>query len=86
MANMMNIPILGIVENMSYIKCPDCGRKISIFGESGVDAFALENGISAVAKIPVDSELTKAADSGAIESFENNYLTDFFNKISKKLK
>lgn len=86
MANMMNIPILGIVENMSYIKCPDCGRKISIFGESGVDAFALENGISAVAKIPIDSELTKAADSGAIENFENNYLTDFFNKISKKLK
>ena len=86
MANMMNIPILGVVENMSYIKCPDCGRKISVFGESGVDAFALENGISAVAKIPIDRELTKAADKGTLESFENNYLDDFFEKIIKKLK
>lgn len=86
MAQMMNIPILGIVENMSYLKCPDCGRKISIFGESGVDAIALENGIPAVAKLPVDPELTKAADSGELENIENNYLSDFFDKISAKLK
>lgn len=85
MANMMNVPILGIIENMSYIKCPDCGRKISVFGESGVDAFALENGIPAVAKLPIDPELTKAADSGKLEEFENNYLSDFFDKIIKKL-
>ncbi len=86
MANMMNISVLGIVENMSYIKCPDCGRKISVFGESGVDALALEYGIPNVAKIPIDSELTKAADTGNIENFQNNYLSDFFDKISKKLK
>ena len=86
MANMMNVPILGIVENMSYIKCPDCGRKISVFGESGVDALALEYGIPAVAKLPINSELTKAADSGKLEQLEDNYLTDFFNKIIKKLK
>lgn len=86
MANMMNIPVLGIVENMSYIKCPDCGRKISVFGESGVDALALEYGIPNVAKIPIDSDLTKAADTGNIENFKNNYLSDFFDKISKKLK
>ncbi|MDE6000848.1 MAG: Mrp/NBP35 family ATP-binding protein [Clostridia bacterium] len=85
MAHMMNVPILGIVENMSYIKCPDCGRKISVFGESGVDALALENSIPAVAKLPIDPELTKAADGGKIEDFENDYLSDFFNKISKKL-
>ena len=83
---MMNVPILGIVENMSYIECPDCGRKISVFGESGVDALALEYGIPNVAKIPIDSELTKAADTGNIENFQNNYLSDFFDKISKKLK
>ena len=71
---------------MSYIKCPDCGRKISVFGESGVDALALEYGIPNVAKIPIDSELTKAADTGNIENFQNNYLSDFFDKISKKLK
>jgi Mrp family chromosome partitioning ATPase len=85
MANMMNIPILGIVENMSYITCPDCGRKISVFGESGVDALALEYGIPAVAKLPIDQQLTKAADSGKIEEFKNNYLSDFFAKIDGKL-
>ena len=85
MANMMNVPILGIVENMSYIKCPDCGRKISVFGESGVDALALEYGIPAVAKLPIDPELTKAADSGKIEEFKNNYLSEFFDKINNKL-
>ncbi len=86
MAQMMNIPILGIVENMSYIKCPDCGRKISVFGESNVDAIAMEYGIPNVAKLPIDQSLTKAADNGKIEEVENNYLIDFFNKIAKKIK
>lgn len=85
MAQMMNVPILGIVENMSYIKCPDCGRKIPVFGESGVDALAMEYGIPAVAKLPIDPELTKAADSGKLEDIENNYLSDFLDKITKKL-
>lgn len=85
MAQMMNVPVLGIVENMSYIKCPDCGRKISVFGDSGVDAFALENGIPAVAKMPIDANLTKAADAGKIEEVKNNYLSDFFDKITKNL-
>ncbi len=86
MAQMMNVSILGIVENMSYIKCPDCGRKISVFGESAVDAIAMEYGIPVVAKLPIDRELTKAADSGNIENFGNNYLSDFLDKIIKKLK
>ena len=85
MANMMNVPILGIVENMSYINCPDCGRKISVFGESGVDAFAMENGITAVAKLPLDRELTKSADSGKIDSLKNNYLSEVYEKIMKNL-
>ncbi|MDE6504793.1 MAG: Mrp/NBP35 family ATP-binding protein [Clostridia bacterium] len=85
MAQMMNIPILGIVENMSYIECPDCGRKISIFGESNVDAIAMEYGIPNVAKLPIDRNLTQAADNGKIEQLENNYLTEFFNKIMKKI-
>ena len=85
MAHMMNIPILGIVENMSYIKCPDCGRNISVFGESGVDALALENGIPAVAKLPIDPELTKAADLGKIED-QSDYLKEFFKKITAQLK
>jgi Mrp family chromosome partitioning ATPase len=85
MANMMHIPILGLVENMSYITCPDCGRKISVFGESSVDALALEHGIAAVAKVPIDQSLTQAADNGGIEKFKNNYLTDFYSKIEKQL-
>ena len=85
MATMMNVPILGIVENMSYITCPDCGRKLSIFGESQVDAIALEHGIPAVAKVPVDRDLTKLADSGKIEDVENNHLAEFFNKITAKM-
>ncbi len=85
MAQMMNVPILGIVENMSYVKCPDCGRKISVFGESGVDALAMEYSIPAMAKLPVDPELTKAADGGKLEEAQN-YLGDFLDKIIKKLK
>ncbi|MGN0818487.1 MAG: P-loop NTPase [Candidatus Coproplasma sp.] len=85
MAAMMNVPILGIVENMSYITCPDCGRKISVFGESKVDAIALEHGIDNVVKVPVDAALTAAADQGKIEELTNNYLGDFFDKIDKKL-
>ena len=86
MANMMNVPILGIVENMSYLTCPDCGRKISVFGESAVDAIALEHGIAAVAKVPIDRELTFAADAGKIEEVKNNYLSEFFDKIAAELK
>ncbi len=85
MAHMINVPVLGVVENMSYIECPDCGSKIPVFGESAVDALALENGIPAVAKLPLDRALTVAADTGKIEDAKNP-LTDFFNKISKKLK
>lgn len=81
MAKMMHIPILGIVENMSYVSCPDCGRKISVFGESRVDALALEYGIPVVAKLPIDTSLTAAADSGKIEDLDNNYLQYFFDKI-----
>lgn len=86
MAQMMNVPILGIVENMSYIKCPDCGRKIPVFGESKVDAIAMEYGIPNVAKLPIDRDLTIAADSGMIEEVKDNPLTEFLNKVFKKIK
>ncbi len=86
MAQMMNVPILGIVENMSYIKCSDCGRKIPVFGESKVDAIAMEYGIPNVAKLPIDRDLTIAADSGMIEEVKDNPLTEFLNKVFKKIK
>lgn len=85
MAAMMNVPILGIVENMSYIECPDCGRKIEVFGQSAVDAIALEYGIKNVAKVPIDRKLTLAADGGKIEELEYNYLSEFFDRIDSQL-
>lgn len=70
MAQMMNIPILGIVENMSYIECPDCKKKISVFGESHVDEVAKEYGVPVLAKLPIDPALANLVDKGAIELFE----------------
>ena len=74
MAEMMNIPILGIVENMSYITCPDCGKKISVFGESHVDEVAAKHGLKVLAKMPIDPRLAQNADRGVIEAFEGDYL------------
>ena len=81
MAKLMNIPILGIVENMSYFKCNDCGKKHYIFGESKIDEIAESFGISTVAKLPIDPEIPSIADKGLIELFEGDWL----NPIAKKI-
>lgn len=67
MAKMMNIPVLGLVENYSYMECPDCGKRISVFGESHVDAVAAEYGLSVLAKLPIDPKLAAAVDAGKLE-------------------
>ena len=67
MADMMDIPVLGIVENMSYFQCPDCGKIHKIFGESHVDEIAEKYGVPHVAKLPIDSDIAKACDQGRIE-------------------
>ena len=72
MASMMNVRILGIVENMSYFRCPDCGKAHAIFGDSGIDAFAAERKIPVLAKIPIDPELTSLCDKGLIELMETD--------------
>ena len=64
MAKMMNIPVLGLVENFSYMKCPDCGKHISVFGESKIDEIAAELGVKVLGKIPLDPEFAEAADKG----------------------
>lgn len=74
MAKLMNIPIVGMIENMSYIACPDCGKKISLFGESRVDETSKEYGIPVLAKIPIDPKLTALCDRGLTELFENDYI------------
>ncbi len=76
MAGMMNIPILGIVENMSYVKCPDCGKEIKIFGESHIESVAEGYDLPILGKIPVEPKLAAASDSGMIELFEGNWLDE----------
>lgn len=78
MAQMMNIPILGVVENMSYLECPDCGKKISVFGESKLDSVADEYGIKILGKIPIDPMIASKCDSGCVEDVDAVWLKDAF--------
>lgn len=79
MASQMNIPILGLVENMSYLECPDCGKKISVFGESQVEKTAEKYGIEKYARIPILPELAKACDEGRIETIDGNWIEQLLN-------
>ena len=74
MAQMMNIPVYGLIENMSYVKCPDCGKEIKVFGESHIDKIAEEFGYDLLAQIPMDPKLTTLVDKGWIEMMNNDYL------------
>ncbi len=74
MANKMNIPILGLIENMSYVKCPDCSKEIKIFGDSNINAIALEYGLPVLARIPIDQDISTAIDAGNVESLEAEFL------------
>ena len=75
MAEMMKIPVLGIVENYSYVKCPDCGKEIKVFGESHIDEIAKELGVPVLGKMPIDVKLAELADSGLFSKIENEYIT-----------
>lgn len=70
MAEMMNVPIIGLVENMSYLQCPDCEKKIKVFGQSHIDEIANEHGLNILTKIPINPEFASACDRGAIEDYE----------------
>lgn len=76
MARLMNIPVLGLVENMSYIQCPDCGKKLFPFGESRLEETAQRLDIPQVARIPINVKLSAASDKGTIELFEGDWLDD----------
>lgn len=76
MARMMQIPILGLVENMSYVECPDCGKKIYVFGESHIDEIAAQYELPVLARIPMDAELAAACDAGKIEFVERDYMKE----------
>ena len=86
MADMMNIPVLGIIENMSYVQCPDCDKKIYIFGESHVEEVANTYGIPVLGKLPMDAKVAAAADAGQIEELEGELLPEAVEAIAQKLR
>ena len=86
MAQMMHVPILGLVENMSYAVCPDCGKHINVFGDSHVDEIADKYKLPVLAKMPIDPELAKEADAGMIEMFAGDYLDNAAQTVGKLLK
>ena len=83
MAAMMHKKVVGLVENMSFFKCPDCGGEHSIFGESRAAELAERHGIPAVARLPIDPKLTALCDAGRIECFEGDWLADLADSIEK---
>lgn len=83
MVDMLNIPVIGLVENMSYVQCPDCGNKIAVFGESHVDAIAKQYGIPHTAALPIDRKLAASADKGMIELTNGDWLDEIANAIDQ---
>ena len=85
MANMMNIPILGIVENMSYVKCPDCGKEITIFGKSNIDQIAKNFNLPVLARLPMEESTSSAVDAGDVESINMPELEEAAKKVESLL-
>ena len=83
MAKLMDVPVLALVENMSYITCPDCGKEIRVFGESHIDEIAGKHGVDTVAKLPIDPALAAACDAGTIENFTGTWLDGVLAKVTE---
>ncbi len=81
MASLMHVPVLGLVENMSYFTCPDCGKRFEPFGPSHIDEIAAQYGISLTARLPMDTKLAAACDKGMIELFDGNWLDEMAGKL-----
>lgn len=81
MAETMNIPILGLIENMSYAVCPDCGKKIPVFGESNIEEIAAGHGLPVLGRIPMNPKLAAACDAGTVELFEGDWLQPAVDRI-----
>ena len=83
MAEMMNIPIVGVVENMSYLVCPDCGKEIPLFGQGKTQAAAQAHGLKLLARMPIDPKLAELTDAGRIEDFDGNWLSPVAGILEK---
>ncbi len=83
MANMMNIPVLGFVENYSYLECPDCGKRINVFGQSKLDKVAAEFGLPVLARLPIDPKVAEAYDSGLMETVNTDAVVPVLEAIEK---
>lgn len=81
MAEQMHIPVLGLVENYSYMECPDCGKKIQVFGESKIDEAAKELSLKVLGRIPIIQQMAKSADEGQFDTIKNPYIEDAINVI-----
>lgn len=86
MAEIMKIPVIGLVENMSYFQCPDCDKKHQIFGDSRIEEVAKQHNINVVAKMPIDTSLAGACDKGLIELFDNNWLDPIVEILESEVK
>lgn len=86
MAKLMNVPILGLVENMSYFECPDCHSRHALFGESHIEEIAEKYGIANVARLPIDPKLSGGVDAGLIELFEGSWLDELADQIEDAMK
>lgn len=82
MANMMNVPILGIIENYSYIECPDCGKHINVFGESHIDEVAAELKLPVLGKMPIIPDMAKLSDEGAFDKISNDMISEAVKAIA----
>ncbi len=83
MANLMNVPIIGLVENMSYFECPDCGKKHSIFGESKIEEVSAELGLPVLARLPINPKTASLVDKGAVELAGEDYIKSAVEAIEK---
>ncbi len=82
MAKLMNIPVLGVIENMSYFECPDCGKRHNIFGESKIEEIARELGVPVLARLPIDSKTADLTDKGAAELVNTDVLNALIDKLA----
>jgi Mrp family chromosome partitioning ATPase len=86
MANMMNIPVLGLIENMSYVKCPDCNKEIKIFGESNIDGIAKDYGLKVLTRIPIEQNASVTIDNGEVEELDLPYIENAAKEIEALIK